>query len=687
MTKLTSYVYRREADPFHIEKLYQSLEAGEEWYFNQIENDPRMILSESDKTVQILTSTGFDPDVAMTEANDLVQVQTDQSVLNYQGYMYNVNDFKNVEITGCVKMLASPSGVTNRRESSSSSLDISVRGARHQDDAHGGCEGTGYHAIINAIGKLTLQKELQHSATGVSATDVNPQLDMRERIDVYDRWIFFKFVVINTTSEQGDVSVVVELWLDDETDQRTGQCGNVWVKKLQILDDGTNWPIAGTTGCSGVLEGEQEDVYRKITWGGPIILLNWKDAEGTLGVLLQSLSVREITDIFNEITPLGPSAAVSLLPQAGAVGVVDPCDPAYIPTCPVGYTWDIVRRVCHRDTPSCPAGQKWDATLLRCVDDPVTHTCSTGFVWSDLYQKCIPVCGTGQHYDSQLDKCVDDQVTPPLTGQIYPTKQGGDTWSLAVDGVNSSRFSTSSNVSLSKNADDSYTANVTAGSSSPNYSMRLNIQAKTATSTRELNQVKLAQQGYMSSPGDWKNIEFEVYVNILSMNSEDQFDLYTRGGRHTDSNGGCEGTALKIDFFTSSGAVRVVKEIQHTDGYTYGAKQSNKIPSLMNKWVGLKQCSFNYTKPGTNEVVVVCELYCDPLADGHWQKIYAVTDDGHFCNSNAFCGGTKCQIISWGGPTATIRCDAMKKCMIKGIVLREIQPPSNITLPPSITSV
>jgi hypothetical protein len=50
-----------------------------------------------------------------------------------------------------------------------------------------------------------------------------------------------------------------------------------------------------------------------------------------------------------------------------------------------------------------------------------------------------------------------------------------------------------------------------------------------------LIQKDLAAKGYMQSPNDWKNIEMTEYVKLISSLSNDQFNSYNRGGRHTNS--------------------------------------------------------------------------------------------------------------------------------------------------------
>ena len=89
---------------------------------------------------------------------------------------------------------------------------------------------------------------------------------------------------------------------------------------------------------------------------------------------------------------------------------------------------------------------------------------------------------------------------------------------------------------------------------------------------------------------DWTCKNIFIYLlhaalePLISSPSDDQFNWYNRGGRHTDTIP-CEGTAYKSDvMYYFSGKTRFNKEQWYSNGYSF---TSPKIvsSSIQGKWV------------------------------------------------------------------------------------------------------
>jgi hypothetical protein len=257
-------------DKFGIIEIYPTKSGGEEWFMNMQNpaSDPRFdpqatITKNPDgsykitKTVvrmEVYPSTGYHQDKIST---------LNQKELAAKGYMQSPNDWKNVEMTGYVKLISSP-------------LDDQFnwynRGGRHTDMAH--CEGTAYKSDVMYYfsGKTRFNKEQWHSG-GYSFT--SPKTVSNSSIQ--GKWVGLKYIVYNFQQPQNGNKTVVRLqsWFDANNDGK-------WVKINDFVDSG-GWGNQG-----GYCGGAPDQI---ITWGGPIATFRWDYATD---VDFKNFSVREI---------------------------------------------------------------------------------------------------------------------------------------------------------------------------------------------------------------------------------------------------------------------------------------------------------------------------------------------------------------------------------------------------------
>ncbi len=249
-------------DPFGIAKIYPTKTDGEEWYMDMNtptadsrtvppsmtrNNDGSWRVTSTQVRYGVFTSSGYHPELITTY---------DQKELAAKEYMQSPKDWRNVEMTGYVKV-NSFKGDDN--------FAWYNRGGRHTDSEP--CEGTGYKGGLYYSGKTRFAKEQWHVSYAFSPTI--PAVSSIE-----DRWVGFKYVVYNV-QEDGRTVVKMENWIDNNND------GN-WVKIYDYKDSG-GWG-SDATRCGG-------DPDQIITWGGPIATFRWDSATS---VDIKNLSVREI---------------------------------------------------------------------------------------------------------------------------------------------------------------------------------------------------------------------------------------------------------------------------------------------------------------------------------------------------------------------------------------------------------
>jgi hypothetical protein len=215
-------------------------------------------VTSSSVRLQVYTSSGYHQNLITTY---------DQKVLAQKGYMQSPNDWKNIEMTGYMKVNHFTTSTTN----GAAHLELLARGGTHTSSVP--CEGTAYHSNTYETGRVKFEKELEHTA-GYTTND--PEISGATGT-LQGKWVGFKAVFY--TFANG--SVELEQWLDDKSDN-INSLGNNWHRVLQFKDVGS-WG-GGSPNCGGT-------PTTIITWGGPIAHFRWDNIDN---MDLKDLSIREI---------------------------------------------------------------------------------------------------------------------------------------------------------------------------------------------------------------------------------------------------------------------------------------------------------------------------------------------------------------------------------------------------------
>jgi hypothetical protein len=254
-------------DKFGIRKIYPTKSGGEEWFMDMSDGqDPRsrppsmtknpdgsFKVTSSQVRYGVFTSSGYQPD----------KVVLDHGILAQRGYMQSPNDWKNVELTGYVKVNA---GQSNEN------FAWYARGGRHTGSGNPeGCEGSAYKPDLFYDGRVRFAKEQWH--VSYVFTD-----HKRPVASIEDRWVGFKGIMWNM-EQNGETVVKMEIWVDNNED---GRQDGPWVKVDENIDSG------GWGNSDGECGGEPDQI---ITWGGPIATFRW---DGASDVDIKNFSVREI---------------------------------------------------------------------------------------------------------------------------------------------------------------------------------------------------------------------------------------------------------------------------------------------------------------------------------------------------------------------------------------------------------
>lgn len=249
-------------DKFGVEMVYPTKTGGEQWFMNMINPSsdsrfaPKTTLTKNTDGSWKVKSDAVRMNVYTSTVYDQDNIATyNQKTLATKGYMQSSNDWKNIEMTGYVKLI-SGSGDT---------FTWYARGGKHSDSYE--CEGTAYKSWLWYNGRTEFAKEQVHPDTTTTA-------EKSVTGSLTGKWIGFKFVMYNFQNS-GKTFVKLETWLDPDNDKD-------FVKVFEKVDSG-GW------GNDGAMCGGSSDQI--ITWGGPIATFRWDNANN---VDIKWFSVREI---------------------------------------------------------------------------------------------------------------------------------------------------------------------------------------------------------------------------------------------------------------------------------------------------------------------------------------------------------------------------------------------------------
>jgi hypothetical protein len=259
----------RRIDEFGTFQIYPTIAGGREWFINM--QDPF--------NDEIVT---FNSDISLERQSDDSWRVNSSEVRMRVGTLPGQEEWKNVEMTGYVKMI-SPTLTTESSESpdqdegseDGDSLDPHLtwraRGGRHNDMVP--CEGTALNGGLYLDGKVSWKKEIWHTGGYSDARGVSEIPS-----SFINKWIGWKTVMYNLES---DSSVKMESYLDIDAK-------NKWEKVSEVEDNGKWYADTSDEEFYSVDCGKEKDYI--ITNSGPTATFR----ADNLIFDFKNLSIREI---------------------------------------------------------------------------------------------------------------------------------------------------------------------------------------------------------------------------------------------------------------------------------------------------------------------------------------------------------------------------------------------------------
>jgi hypothetical protein len=256
---------KKKFDKFGILKIYPTKQDGEQWYIkSNPDSDPHFSpqtkleknsdgsfkVKSSKVRMGVFTSSGFHPEKISTLNHNRIALA---------GYMQSPNDWRDVEITGYVKL----------NSGTNDNFVWYARGGRHTGyGSPQGCEGVAYKGELFYDGSTRWTKEQWHTG-GYVFGEFGKNIG-----SIKGKWVGFKVIMYNIV-QNDKTAAKLELWVDKNNN-------NDWIKATEKTDKG-GWGNTGSE-CGGKPD-------QIITWGGPIAAFRW---DGATDVDIKNFSIREI---------------------------------------------------------------------------------------------------------------------------------------------------------------------------------------------------------------------------------------------------------------------------------------------------------------------------------------------------------------------------------------------------------
>jgi hypothetical protein len=285
---------------------------------------------------------------------------------------------------------------------------------------------------------------------------------------------------------------------------------------------------------------------------------------------------------------------------------------------------------------------------------------STESDWATVYE--LTACGGAAVGGS--GGTLDEEGVQMLNA----TNPQGSAWRLGSKDPNSDPELEVDGEGNASRTEDFWTARPREGglaSGGTQLTLRLHVNVSASNGKQATSHSTMAQQGYMVSPRDLRNLEMTGYFRVRASRGDDTLSMKVRGGSHTDSSPSSSACIGVLAQFSGQGSQLWEKELFHPKTPKYGVNKLVEYGSLRDRWVGVKAVVFNVA--GNTQAVSQLWVDSDPFdAAGKprngWKRVYEYVDSA----------GTP---VTWGGKYETWRIDEAGAVDFKLLSVREIVPP------------
>lgn len=255
---------------------------------------------------------------------------------------------------------------------------------------------------------------------------------------------------------------------------------------------------------------------------------------------------------------------------------------------------------------------------------------------------------------------------------VNPTAIGGEFWYLSAEPHTDPRF----------NCPD-ITGNYTDGFQCPVAPALITVETSLGYTpgsvSKNVNHSFIASAGFMYASNDWRDVEWTGYFDCRGVtNSDARIQFFARSAEVDTERQWCPGS-FYMGELAMDGRFRWVKGQYHLSCF-----QKDWIDSLYVGlsadlttrplgWFGIKIIMSN-VDIGDERQGVQLRLYVDKNNSNSWSLVGQadLVDNGGWGSDDQICGGYKDQIITWGGPLASLRLERGEEILFNKLSVREI---------------
>lgn len=266
---------------------------------------------------------------------------------------------------------------------------------------------------------------------------------------------------------------------------------------------------------------------------------------------------------------------------------------------------------------------------------------------------------------------------------VNPTSIGGEFWYLSTEPASDPRFN--SPTRLIGNYTDGFSCLVDPGLMSIETSMGYNV----GSVRKNVNHGFIASTGFMYRSNDWRNVEMTGYFDCRAVTNEDaRIQLFARSAEFNEEKQWCPGS-FYMGELTMQGQFRWVK-----GQYYLSADNKDWIPASSvglgtdlrtrsGGWFGIK-IVMNNVDLGSGKQGVRLQMYVDRNNSNGWILVgnADLLDSGGWGKDGVPCGGKYDQIITWGGPLASVRLVSGTEILFNKLSVREVDVGGQFIAPP-----
>ena len=257
---------------------------------------------------------------------------------------------------------------------------------------------------------------------------------------------------------------------------------------------------------------------------------------------------------------------------------------------------------------------------------------------------------------------------------INPSTIGGEFWYLSTEPQSDPRMN------ISAPLEGNYSDGFTCPADPTIISIETSMGYDKGAVKKDVNHSFLASVGFMHRSNDFKDVEWTGYFDCRNVTDFDnaRIQFYARSAEITEEKLWCPGS-FYMGELAMDGRFRWIKGQYFLSCVTNEWIEPNFVGLTNNLisrpmgWFGIKIVMYN-VDIGNGQQGVQLKLYVDKNNNNSWTMVGAADylDRGGWGSDGEVCKGKEDQIISWGGPLASLRLARGTQIIFNKLSVREV---------------